>query len=193
MVHLGAPQVFVSLLFFVVQAIILRAFSGTRFRLLCSLSVFVPVAFGNLFFILSDSESATLLFLISTTVFLAYATFFLLKDVFTTNLVDTSTLLNAVSAYLLIAIIAAMVHGLIAFFIPNSYNFMEVADTRSDIYELMYFSVVTLTTLGYGDYLPLSEVAKSFVAIEALVGQIYIAVIIARLVSLHDTKPQGEP
>lgn len=191
LVSLGAPQVWMSLLFFVVQAVILRAFSQTRFRFYCSLSVFIPVVCANAYFILSDSTQATLLFLVTTTVFLAYATFFLLKDVFSANEVNTQTLLNAISAYLLIAIIGAMIHGLISFYIPNSYNFIGVADTRADIYELIYFSVATLTTLGYGDYLPLSEVAKSFVAVEALVGQIYMAVIIARLVGLHIANPQA--
>lgn len=185
LVRLGAPQILISLLFFVVQALVLRAFSQTKFRLYFSLSVLIPAVCANAFFIISDSEQSTLFFFLATTVFLAYATFFLLKDIFTTSTVNTHTLLNAISAYLLIAIIGAMIHGLIAFFNPESYNFIGVANTRSDIYELMYFSVATLTTLGYGDYLPLSEIAKSFVAIEALIGQIYLAVIIARLVGLH--------
>lgn len=49
----------------------------------------------------------------------------------------------------------------------------------------MYFSLVTLTTLGYGDIIPLSAPAKSVVVMEALVGQIYLTVLIARLVGIH--------
>ena len=48
-----------------------------------------------------------------------------------------------------------------------------------------YFSIVTLTTLGYGDVLPVHSVARSLVVAEALIGQLYPAILIARLVSLQ--------
>jgi hypothetical protein len=51
--------------------------------------------------------------------------------------------------------------------------------------ELLYFSYVTLTTLGYGDITPLHPVARSMSVLEALTGQFYIAVLVARLVALH--------
>jgi voltage-gated potassium channel Kch len=164
-------------------------FSYSRFRFFCSLAFFLPAVLANVSFIFSDSSAASLLFLLTTTLFLSYATYSLLQDVFSAETVDTRVLLNAINAYLLIAMTSAMIHGLISIFIPDSYNFIDGANTRSDIFNLVYFSVVTLTTLGYGDYLPLSDIARSFVAIEALIGQIYMAVIIARLVGLHSAKP----
>lgn len=188
LVQLGAPEILVSMLFFIVQGVILRMFSQTRARFILSLVIFIPAVLANAYFIYADSREASLFFLVTAATFLGYATFALLKDIFSTKEVDTQTLLNAVSAYLLIAMTSAMIHGLISFFIPGSYNFVDIANTRSDIFDLVYFSVVTLTTLGYGDYLPLSEIARSFVAIEALIGQIFIAVIIARLVGLHSAK-----
>ena len=51
--------------------------------------------------------------------------------------------------------------------------------------ELLYFSYVTLTTLGYGDITPVHSAARSMAALEALTGQFYIAVVVARLVALH--------
>ena len=50
---------------------------------------------------------------------------------------------------------------------------------------ISYFSYVTLTTLGYGDIGPLTPAARSLVTLEALLGQLFIAVLIARLVALH--------
>jgi hypothetical protein len=50
---------------------------------------------------------------------------------------------------------------------------------------MLYFSFVTLTTLGYGDIVPVSGAAKMLASGEALFGQIYLAVFIARLVALH--------
>ena len=51
--------------------------------------------------------------------------------------------------------------------------------------ELLYFSYVTLTTLGYGDVTPLHPLARAVASLEALTGQFYIAVLVARLVALH--------
>ena len=51
--------------------------------------------------------------------------------------------------------------------------------------ELLYFSLVTLTTLGYGDITPLGAVARIWSALEALVGTLYLAVLISRLVGIY--------
>ncbi len=51
----------------------------------------------------------------------------------------------------------------------------------------MYFSFVTLTTLGYGDITPVSSGARSLAVVEALCGQLYLAVIVARLIGMHLT------
>lgn len=61
----------------------------------------------------------------------------------------------------------------------------QVANADERLRQFMYYSFVTLTTLGYGDITPVSPAAKSFSFIEAVTGQIYIAVLIARLVGLH--------
>jgi len=50
---------------------------------------------------------------------------------------------------------------------------------------LLYFSVVTLTTLGYGDIAPAVPAARMLCSLEAVIGQLFVAVFIARLVSLH--------
>ena len=80
----------------------------------------------------------------------------------------------------------AMLHGLVDHLSPGSYNIVGASgDVRNHLSDLFYFSVVTLTTLGYGDFLPLSQAAKTLVSIEALTGQLYLTVIVARLVGLH--------
>lgn len=57
--------------------------------------------------------------------------------------------------------------------------------SRASVKVLIYYSFTTLTTLGYGDILPLSPPARMFSALESVMGQIYLAVLIARLVGLH--------
>ena len=57
-----------------------------------------------------------------------------------------------------------------------------MADQRT---HLLYFSFVTLTTLGYGDITPLTPVSGNFAILEATVGQLYLTVLVARLVGMH--------
>ena len=68
---------------------------------------------------------------------------------------------------------------------PGSYDFAGEQMLSVDTNDFVYYSMVTLTTLGYGDITPLSASARALAAMEALVGQIYLTVIIARLVGLH--------
>jgi hypothetical protein len=53
-----------------------------------------------------------------------------------------------------------------------------------------YYSYVTLTTVGYGDMTPISAPARSFAVLEAMMGQLYLAVLIARLVGIHIAQPR---
>ncbi|MEO8129274.1 MAG: potassium channel family protein, partial [Bryobacteraceae bacterium] len=60
--------------------------------------------------------------------------------------------------------------------------------THQSLFHWGYFSLVTLTTLGYGDITPVTHFARSLATLEALIGQLYPAIIIARLVSAQDSK-----
>jgi voltage-gated potassium channel len=53
------------------------------------------------------------------------------------------------------------------------------------MHEFMYYSFVTLSTLGYGDVTPLNEFSKPWAIIESIIGQFYLAVVLARLVGLQ--------
>jgi hypothetical protein len=94
---------------------------------------------------------------------------------------------GAVAGYLLLGMSCAYAYSLIDTLIPGSFQ-MSAADlqssqTRSDAFN--YFSIVTLTTLGYGDITAIHPVARSVVMMEALLGQLYPAILIARLVTLQ--------
>jgi len=64
---------------------------------------------------------------------------------------------------------------------PASFN-IDLSQPEAYLSEFWYFSLVTITTLGYGDIAPVTRVAKSFSALEAVVGQLYVVVVIAWLV-----------
>ena len=93
----------------------------------------------------------------------------------------------AVAAYLLITIAFALGYMLIALHIPGAFSFPdrqpEIGDPRFG-YIFHYFSMSTITTLGYGDIVPVHPFSRTLATIEALIGQLYPAILLARLVSL---------
>lgn len=88
--------------------------------------------------------------------------------------------LGAVAAYLLLGLIWAAAYDLVLLGEPAAFRGLE-----GDAQRLIYFSFVTLTTVGYGDVIPVHPTARSLAMLEALVGQLYPAVLIARVVSLE--------
>ena len=99
--------------------------------------------------------------------------------------VTVNTVLAAVSIYLLIGATFVPVYGLIETVQPGS--FVDGASPGEGVVwqQLMYYSYVTLNTVGYGDVQPVNAWARSLSTLEAVVGVLYLAVAIARLVSLY--------
>lgn len=161
------------------------AVGETRTRLLTGIALAAIVVGSIILLILVGRDFELVLFYACVTVYFGYLVFVFVEKIFKETRVNTNLLLSAISVYLSFGVIWAMLYGLIEFFIPGSYNIGEHSSIQAKISDLMYFSIVTLTTLGYGDIQPLSAQAKSTAAMEALVGQIYLTVIVARLVGLH--------
>ncbi len=93
----------------------------------------------------------------------------------------------AVAAYLLITIAFALGYTLISILIPGTFTLPDNTPKMDDPrfgYIFHYFSTSTITTLGYGDIVPVHPFSRTLATIEALVGQLYPAILLARLVSL---------
>lgn len=93
---------------------------------------------------------------------------------------DGDALAGAVFGYLLLAVVWAQIYASILLWDPAA--FAGPAE-RLGLPEMIYFSLVTITTLGYGDVLPVGRFARIVAGVEAAVGTLYIAVLIGRLVS----------
>lgn len=94
---------------------------------------------------------------------------------------------GAVAAYLLISVMFAKTYALINYLMPGAFSMASpvspsLGEGRQAFY---YFSIVTLTTVGYGDITAVAPPARSLVMAEALIGQLYPAILLARLVTLE--------
>jgi len=97
--------------------------------------------------------------------------------------VTKEVIATAIIIYLMLALVWAFIYALLDSFYPGSFSFG--GEPRKELYHFLYFSFVTLTTLGYGDITPLTDKAAALVILEAVVGQIYLVVGVAWLVGMH--------
>lgn len=105
--------------------------------------------------------------------------------------VNTETLCAGVGGYLLLGLFWAFAYTLLASLSPDAFAFASRPPwPRSEMkgFTAIFFSYVTLSSVGSGDIVPVSPVAQMLSMIEAMVGAFYMAVMIARLVALHSSK-----
>ncbi|MGE5415128.1 MAG: potassium channel family protein [Syntrophomonadaceae bacterium] len=126
---------------------------------------------------------------------LALLTAFILRQVFRAGPITGDRIRGAILVYLLIALVWCVAYQLVDFLSPGAFRFPDQrlpAPGRLS-QELAYYSFITLTTVGYGDITPVSPVARTLSVVEALIGQLYPAILIGRLISLQiSSRPGGE-
>ena len=104
-----------------------------------------------------------------------------LRFAFQARAVDTEHLYASLSAYLLAGIFFGSFYWVLEQIVPGTFQITGAFTRMSAI----YFSFVTLATLGYGDIVPRSEIARGLAIVEGVGGQLFLAVLVARLVSLY--------
>lgn len=105
--------------------------------------------------------------------------------VFAPGRITYHRVMGAVLLYLTIAVIFVPLYAFVGSVIPNAFNGIAMQDTPALASNLIYFSFVTLTTTGYGDVFPVHPIARSLCNVEAIIGQLYPATLLARLVTLE--------
>jgi voltage-gated potassium channel len=127
-------------------------------------------------------------------VFMVFLVGHFLRFILRSPKVTSEVLCSAISAYLLIGILWSLAYILIAELIPGSFSFAAGPAGRSMRgFDSIYFSFVTLCTVGYGDVVPVSRGAQMLAIAEAATGLFYVTMLIARLVSLYSSEkaPDG--
>ncbi len=135
----------------------------------------------------ADTQLAWLLglSLSCSAVFLVLLGAMLLGDVMTGTRFDSETLFGAVSIYILLGLIYALAYMFLNLVSTSLVDNTGIANLDSrDPIDFLYFSFVALTTLGLGDITPQNTISKGLVTSEAVLGQLYLTILVARLVGL---------
>ena len=99
--------------------------------------------------------------------------------------IDSAHIYAALSAYLLAGMSFGILYWVMEYTWPGSIHYGGASVDGFSTSDGIYFSFVTLATLGYGDFLPKTEAARGLAILEAVAGQLYLGVMVARLVSLY--------
>lgn len=182
----GSFDVLFSLL---IVAVLLSLFEEREHRILgmvLALAAILAVWLGAVFV---NARWLALLGNLCAVSFFGFALSGILAAIFRGN-VTGDAIFGAICGYLLLGIIWGIIYSALEMMSPGSFRTNEqlastLADPRQCRGLLSYYSFVTLTTVGYGDVLPTSPIARTLAWLEAMAGQIYLAVLVAGLVGLR--------
>ena len=107
-----------------------------------------------------------------------------LRQVLLDDDIDLNRLTGAICVYLLFGFMFGLIHILVAWLLPGSYVGIGSPEAEDQEVNYMYYSFVTLTTLGYGDVSPIRPLARAVAYIEAVIGVFYVAILVGALVGL---------
>lgn len=126
------------------------------------------------------------------TLYLGFMSVVFVRAVVRAPTVTTDTLAGAVSAYMLIGITYGLLYGCIELLSPGSFRETVVPPRPIHPPDLVFFSFVSLTTVGYGDIVPWAGPARSLAILESITGVMYPAVLVARLIGMHSSARKNE-
>lgn len=119
-------------------------------------------------------------------VFLFQMLFMILIHIERENEVTLDLIMAAACAYVLLGMLWAYAYYLLEIFHPHSFNTSNTSENVGvDQWNFFYYSFVTLTSTGYGDILAITKTARALSILEVITGQLYLAIMISRLVGLH--------
>lgn len=189
------PGIMVTALFTAMLLSAVFAVCNSRRTITAGLSLAVPTIVFQVLGVFVQNPVIVIVNHVFAVGFLGFTIVILLRFLFSVRRVTLNMIWASLCVYLLLGVLWAEVYSLVAVLDRRSfhYNLLEEAESRDELMQFgdaksiypLYFSLVTLTTLGYGDIVPLSATARMLAVVEAMMGQLYLAVLVARLVGLH--------
>jgi len=196
----GIPALLEGLAFIVVLVEAVVSVSTSRAHRFIAMSLGLPAVLIGALPGIYNSILLELLRHLFAVAFLGYAIILVVLFIFTRQRVTGNTVCASLCIYLLLGLVWALAysmidlldHGAFRSTVTNGESSPISRFARGTSTSVLYFSFSTLTTLGYGDIVPISPIARAFASIEAITGQIYLTVLVARLVGLNIAESIGQ-
>ena len=188
----GLAEISLGILFVSMLMSAAHAAARSRVSMIVAWCLLAPLIVIWILNIATGSNTIAVVRHIVGLVYVGYVILLIFGYLFATVRVTVNTIAASLCIYFLIAIVWAEIYSIMEIANPGSFQ-ITGADTKDVLLELggegtamaLYYSLVTLTTLGYGDIVPRTAPARMFAAMEAVTGQMYLAVLVARLVGMH--------
>jgi voltage-gated potassium channel len=116
--------------------------------------------------------------------FMLHMVILFLGHIFSQDEITREVIFGALAIYLLWGLMWTYGYALLGHLLPGSFSYPDTL-AKLDFASFNYFSFVTMTTLGYGDISPVSPPARAMAITQAVTGQVYLAVLVARLVGIN--------
>jgi Ion channel len=170
------------------------AVARSRRTLIVALLLAIPAVAGRWINHFQPHLVPPLIFLVAGLALVAFVVVNLLRFVLGAPSVTLEVLCASISAYLMLGLMWTIAYWLVAWVTPTAFAFNTTTGTKESMqgFNAFYFSFITLSTVGYGDITPVSRIARWLAAMEAMTGLLYVAVLIARLVSLYSTSKSND-
>jgi len=172
-------DIFLTVLFFGIIFVI----RSKRSHLIIASILVLPLILSTWSIYFYESTGISIFTRIFGALFFGYAVLIILQMIAGSTEVTRETIFAAVVAYLLIALMWAFLYMILEMVAPGSFSFPDKS-IRVETMQFEYFSFITITTLGYGDITPLTNRASALTLLEAIIGQIYLVVLVAWLVGM---------
>ena len=182
----GGELIVSSLLSLVLLAAVL-AVADRKYVFVIALALVIPALAGRWINHFQPNLVHPAVFLVCALVLMTFVVARLLRFIFRAPSVTTEVLCASIAAYLMLGLVWTAAYWLVDQLTPGgAFSFNTTTGSRSmNGFTGFYFSFITLSTVGYGDITPVSNIARWLAAMEAMTGLLYVAVLIARLVALY--------
>ena len=192
--ELSYGQLIETVLMTLVLLTAVLALGGQRRTLLAASTLVAPALIGNWLWHLRPDLLPREISLVAGIAFVAFVILHLLHFILRAPRVNSEVLCAAVSTYLMMGVLWSIAYTLVGRLVPQAFHIAANPDANRALagFESLYFSFTTLSTLGYGDIVPVANVARLLAVLESTTGMFYVTLLIARLVSLYATGPPGQ-
>jgi len=167
----------------------LLAVGGRHRTLACAIVLAAPALAGKWVNHWWPNLVPDLVFIVPALLFIMYVVLLLLWFILRAPRIDSEVLCAGIAGYLMLGLLWTAAYLFVARSIPDSFAFTAGPASSHSMtgFTALYFSLITLSTVGYGDIVPVSGAARMLAMTEAMTGTLYMAVLVARLVSLHSS------